>query len=247
MKYSLLLFVVLFSYGTFAQQVEPIQADRPDQTETPALVPKGMFQLEAGFTYQKNKPNSTSLALPTALWKYGVNENFELRLITELAVDKDFDQQTSGINPILIGCKIKIAEEKGIFPKTSIIGHMSIPNAASTPYKTEFYAPEFRFVMQHTLSERFSLSYNLGSEWDGITPKPTFINTLTTGCAITEKLGSYIELFGFAPQKQTANHSFDGGITYLITNDFMLDLSSGVGLTELAPDYYCAFGFSFRM
>jgi hypothetical protein len=70
---------------------------------------------------------------------------------------------------------------------------------------------------------------------------------LTTGCAITEKLGSYVELFGFAPQKQTANHSFDGGITYLITNDFMLDLSSGVGLTELAPDYYCAFGFSFRM
>ena len=124
---------------------------------------------------------------------------------------------------------------------------MSIPNAASTPYKTEFYAPEFRFVMQHTLSERFSLSYNLGSEWDGITPEPTFIYTLTTGCAITEKLGSYIELFGFAPQEQTANHSFDGGITYLITNDFMLDLSSGVGLTELAPDYYCAFGFSYRM
>ncbi len=247
MKYSLAFFLVLISLNSFAQKVEPIQADRPDQTETPSLVPKGMFQLEAGFTYQKNKPNSTSLALPTALWKYGVNENFELRLITELAVDKDFDQQTSGINPILIGCKIKIAEEKGIFPKTSIIGHMSIPNAASTTYKTEFYAPEFRFVMQHTLSDRFSLSYNLGSEWDGVSPEPTFIYTLTTGCAITEKLGSYIELFGFAPQNQTSNHSFDGGITYLITNDFMLDLSSGVGLTELAPDYYCAFGFSFRM
>ena len=247
MKYPVLFFIVLISFSGFAQVVEPIQADRPDQTETPSLVPKGMFQLEAGFTYQKNKAYSTSLALPTALWKYGVNENFELRLITELAVDKDFDQQSSGINPILIGCKIKIAEEKGILPKTSFIAHMSIPNAASTPYKTEFYAPEFRFVMQHTLSERFSLSYNLGSEWDGVTPEPTFIYTLTTGCAITEKLGSYIELFGFAPQKQTSNHSFDGGITYLITNDFMLDLSSGFGLTELAPDYYCAFGFSFRM
>lgn len=247
MKYPFLSFIVLISFSGFAQDVEPIQADRPDQTETPALVPKGMFQLEAGFSYQRNKANSTSLALPSALWKYGVNENFELRLITELAVDKDFDNQTSGINPTLIGCKIKIAEEKGIFPKTSFIGHMSIPNAASTPYKTEFYAPEFRFVMQHTLSSRFSLSYNLGSEWDGVTPEPTFIYTLTTGCAITEKLGSYIELFGFAPQKQTANHSFDGGITYLITNDFMLDLSSGVGLTELAPDFYCAFGFSFRM
>jgi hypothetical protein len=247
MKKNILLFLVLISNAVFAQKMEPIQADRPDQTETPALVPRGMFQLEAGFSYQRNKVNSTSLALPSALWKYGVNENFELRLITELAIDKDFDNDISGLNPVLIGCKIKIAEEKGIFPKTSFIGHMSIPNAASTPYKTEFYGPEFRFVMQHTLSERFSLSYKLGSEWDGISPEPTFIYTLTTGCAITEKLGSYVELFGFAPQKQTANHSFDGGITYLITNDFMLDLSSGFGLTELAPDYYCAFGFSFRM
>ena len=247
MRHFLLIIIFAISYVGFAQNVEPIQADRPDQTETPSLVPKGMFQLEAGFSYQRNRANSTSLALPSALWKYGVNENFELRLITEFAVDNDFDHQTSGINPVLIGCKIKIAEEKGIFPKTSFIGHMSIPNAASTPYKTEYYAPEFRFVMQHTLSERFSLSYNLGSEWDGVSPEPTFIYTLTTGYSITKKLGSYIELFGFAPQKQTSNHSFDGGITYLITNDFMLDLSSGVGLNELAPDYYCAFGFSFRM
>lgn len=247
MNYIHLILVFLFTQMVIAQKAEPIQADRPDQTETPSLVPKGMFQLEAGFSYQRNKANSTSLALPSALWKYGVNENFEIRLITEFVVDKEFETKTSGINPILIGCKIKIAEEKGIFPKTSFIGHMSIPNAASTPYKTDFYAPEFRFVMQHTLSERFSLSYNLGSEWDGVSPEATFIYTLTTGYAVTKKIGSYLEVFGFAPQKQIANHTLDGGITYLITNDFMLDLSSGVGLTELAPDYYCAFGFSFRM
>ena len=247
MNFIKLSLVSLFTQVVIAQKAEPIQADRPDQTETPSLVPKGMFQLEAGFSYQRNKTNSTSLALPSALWKYGVNENFELRLITEFAVDKEYETETSGINPILIGCKIKISDEKGIFPKTSLIGHMSIPNAASTSYKTDFYAPEFRFVMQHTLSERLSLSYNLGSEWDGVTPEASFIYTLTTGYAVTEKIGSYLELFGFAPQKQIANHALDGGITYLITNDFMLDLSSGVGLTELAPDFYCAFGFSFRM
>ena len=247
MNFIKLILVFLFTQMAIAQKAEPIQADRPDQTETPSLVPKGMFQLEAGFSYQKNNANSTSLALPSALWKYGVNENFELRLITEFVVDKEYETKTSGINSILIGCKIKISEEKGIFPKTSFIGHLSLPNAASTSYKTDFYAPEFRFVMQHALSDRLSLSYNLGSEWDGVTPEATFIYTLTTGFAVTEKIGSYLELFGFAPQKQTANHTLDGGITYLITNDFMLDLSSGVGLTELAPDYYCAFGFSFRM
>lgn len=247
MKYLSMLSLLLFSFSSFAQQIEPLQADRPDQTETPALVPVGMFQVESGFSYQKNNSSSSAWILPSSLWKYGVNENFELRLITEFTSEKEQGDQTSGIRPILVGCKIKMADEKGIFPKTSLIGHMSLPNAASPSFKNEFYAAEFRFVMQHTLSDRFSLSYNLGSEWDGLSAEPTFIYTLTTGCSISKKMGSYIELFGFAPQNQVANHSFDGGITYLITNDFMLDLSAGVGLTELAPDHYLAFGISFRI
>lgn len=247
MKTKLLLPLILITSLGFAQDTEPIQTDRPDQTETPALTPKGMFQVETGFSFQKNDEVSKTNILPSTLWKYGVNDHFELRLITEFVSEKFGSETTSGLNPILIGCKIKIAEEKGFWPKTSFIGHISLPNAASTDFKTEFHAPEFRFVMQHTLSKRMSFSYNLGAEWDGFSAEPTFIYTLATGVSITEKIGSYIEFFGFAPQNDTANHSFDGGITYLINNNFMLDLSSGIGITDNAPEHYVAVGFSFRI
>ena len=247
MKIYFTILALLIVQLITAQNTEPIQADRPDQTETPALVPKGMFQVEAGFTFQKNDEFSNTNTLPTVLWKYGVNENFELRLITEYVYEKVFDEKQEGLLPVYIGFKAKLAEEKGIVPKTSIIAHIGLPSAATAKYKNEFYAPEFRFVMQHTLSEKMSLSYNLGAEWDGFSAEPTFLYTLTTGYSITEKLGSYIELFGFAPQNNKANHSFDGGITYLINNNFMLDLSSGFGITKNAPDYYVAVGFSFRI
>lgn len=246
MKNKLLLLCV-FGFTTIQAQTEPIQADRPDQTETPAIVPKGMFQVETGFTFQKNDENSNSNSLPAVLWKYGVNENFELRLITEFVSEKNFDEKTNGFTPVLIGFKVKLCEEKGIIPKTSFIGHIGLPNVASSKYKNDFVAPEFRFTMQHTLSEKFSLSYNLGCEWDGMSPETTFIYTLTTGYSINKKLGFYAELFGFAPEKNKANHSFDGGFTYLINNNFMVDLSSGVGLTENAPDHYLALGCSFRI
>ena len=52
MKKFILFFLLVFSVVAPAQ-VAPIQADRPDQTETPAIVPKGMFQVESGFGYQK--------------------------------------------------------------------------------------------------------------------------------------------------------------------------------------------------
>jgi hypothetical protein len=247
MKLKLVAAFLLFSGFGFAQELEPIQTDRPDQTETPALTPKGMFQVETGFSVQKNDENSQTNLLPSTLWKYGVNENFELRIITELLSEKYNTESSFGLNPILIGSKIKIAEEKGIWPKTSFISHISLPNTASPEYKTKYYAPEFRFVMQHSLRKNMSFSYNLGAEWDGFNADPTFIYTVASGFTITEKFGSYIEFFGFAPQNDRANHSFDGGITYLINNNFMLDLSSGIGISDNAPEQYVAFGFSFRI
>lgn len=239
--------LLLIPFGCFSQEIDPIQADRPDQTETPALVPKGMFQAEIGFTFQKNNANSTTNSLPTVLWKYGVNQNFELRLITEFISEKYIDAESNGFTPVLIGMKVKFCEEKGIIPKTSLIGHIALPNVASSGYKNDFTATEFRFTMQHTLSEKFSLSYNLGCEWDGMTPETTFIYTLTTGYSINQKLGFYAEIFGFAPEQDIANHSIDGGFTYLINNNFMVDLSSGFGITDNAPDHYVAVGCSFRI
>jgi hypothetical protein len=247
MRNKLLLFLFFQSLIVTAQQIEPLQADRPDQTETPYLVPPGMFQVETGFSFQKNDAFSNTNALPSTLWKYGLNENFELRLITTFTSENIQNETISGINPILIGCKIKISDEKGFIPKTSFIGHFSIPKLASKTFQSEYYAPRFRFVMQHSLSNKTTLSYNLGAEWDGFSAEPTFIYTLTTGFSVTNKMGFYIESFGFAPQKDIANHSFDGGITYLINDNFMLDVSSGFGITKNAPKNYFAIGFSFRI
>ncbi len=247
MKTKIIFSFLLISSSIYSQTTEPIQADRPDQTETPAIVPTGIFQVETGFTFQKNDSFSKSFSLPSTLWKYGVNENFELRLITEFLFEEINNEKINGLSPIYVGFKVKLAEEKGIIPKTSFIGHISIPNAASKEFKTEFFAPEFRFVMQHTLSEKMSFSYNLGAEWNGFSAEPTFIYTNAIGYSINEQIGTYVEIFGFVPQKEKSNHSFDGGITYLISNNFMLDLSSGIGISKNAPKNYFAFGFSFRI
>ncbi|HLN94737.1 MAG TPA: transporter [Flavobacterium sp.] len=243
MRYLYLLF--LLPTIAMAQDIAPLAADRPDQTETPYLVPKGMFQMENGFSMEKD--GNRSWALPSSLLKYGLNDAFELRLIVTYVVDEADGTETSGFEPIRVGMKVKICEEAGWIPKTSLIGHMLVPDAASSDYRADYYASQFRFVMQHTLTDKLSLSYNLGAEWDGITPDATFIYTLTTGFSLTEKWGAYAELFGFAPENDSAAHSFDGGFTYLVNNDTMLDISSGFGITENAPDYYIALGFSFRL
>src|SRR5215471_18781419 len=103
MRIKAIIMCFLFSLVLHSQQKEPIQADRPDQTETPAIVPKGMFQVEAGFSVQKIDEKNRFYTLPTALWKYGVNGHLELRLITEFIAEKENNISKAGITPVLIG------------------------------------------------------------------------------------------------------------------------------------------------
>jgi hypothetical protein len=229
-----------------SQSINPIATDRPDQTECPFIVPKGYIQAENGLTYEKINVASKAMTHPSTLWKYGISDNTEFRLITEFVTEKEYSIEKKGLTPIIVGFKTKIAEEKGLIPLISFIGHLSIPYWASEEMKANYYAPSFRFTMQHTLSDRFTLAYNLGAEWDGETPQPTFIYTLTSGCSITEKLGAYLEIYGFTSQQQRADHRFDGGFTYLITPNVMVDVSGGFGLTENAPESYMSLGFSYR-
>lgn len=248
MNKTILNTILLLAVNTasLAQDLPSIQTDRPDQTECPFITPLHYFQFENGFSYEKNNAYSELIVAPTTLTRFGVNKYFELRLITEYVVSKENSITYPGINPILIGFKTKLLDEKGIIPTTSLIAHIGFPEVASTQYRANYYYPEFRFTMQHTISDKQSLSYNLGAEWDGIDKKPTFIYTLTTGYSLTTKIGAYLEFYGFVPQIGKADHRFDLGLTYLFNPNHQLDISGGFGLSAISPEYYFALGYSFR-
>ena len=244
------LFIIILSglvQGRMFAQIAPIATDRPDQTECPFIVPANHFQMETGFIFENTDRYSHSFVYPTALLKYGLNNRFELRLITEFKSTRSVDQVVTGLSPVTIGFKINLTEEKGILPTTSFIGHLTIPDLASSKLRTSYYAPAFRFTMQHTLSRKISLAYNLGAEFNGESPEPSWLYTLTTGCSISDKWSAYIELYGFASKISAADHRFDCGLAYLVKPNILIDISGGFGLTESAPNYYTAVGFSLRL
>lgn len=250
----LLLAICLPACFPCSLQAQALEADRPDQTETPAIVPRKHFQFEMGFIYEEDKQvdlMQQSFTYPTLLAKYGVNKNFELRLIIEHSGTSVKNQgnktKIRGLAPLQIGLKAKLLEEKGIVPQTSLIMHVALPGVASQGLRSNYVAPNFRLVMQHTLSENISLSYNLGAEWDGVSPASTGIYTLTSGFKLSEKWGTYIELYGFLPEQSVASHSFDGGICFYPRPNIMLDISAGFGINEYAPDYFVGCGFSLRL
>ncbi len=246
-SFAIFILQSIINLQLFGQELPSIQTDRPDQTESPFTVPKKHFQIETGVSFERIDGENKLYTYPTILVKYGINENFELRLIPEYVTSHTQSTKYSGITPVTVGFKVRLAEEKGILPMLSFLGHLSIPSLASKNFKATWYAPSFRLSMQHTLSQKISLGYNLGAEWNGETPEPAFIYTLTTGYSISERLSSYIECYGFLIQKSTGDHRVDGGLSYLLKKNMMLDISGGVGLNKYAPRWYVALGFSIRL
>ena len=242
----LAIYFVASTYHLFGQTLPAIQIDRPDQTECPFITPEKYIQIENGLTFETFDQSQTSFYYPSTLWKYGVNEKFELRLITEFVSEKRNINTTTGFLPITIGFKTSLVEERGIIPKISFIGHITTSKIGSKEFQAKYISPSFRFTMQHTLSESISLAYNLGAEWNGENAEYNYIYTLTTGFSLTDKIGCYTELYGFIPAYGKADHRFDGGFTYLINNNLIADISGGFGLTENAPKNYISLGISCR-
>ena len=247
LKIKLLVTLTALGISTASAQMGKIDTDRPDQTETPVVTPKKWIQLEMGLNVQQNNKTSTEFLLPTLLSKYGLAKKIELRLITTLnRFSTGNGNYTTGLEPVELGTKIALTEEKKWMPKTSLLFHVAIPILASKKLKADKLVPNFRLSMQHTLSGTVGLGYNLGAEWNGFSNKAIWAYTFAPGFNLTEHWYSYIEAFGFIAKDEPAQHNIDGGIAYYINPDTKIDISSGFGISKTSPNWYFAMGASIR-
>ncbi len=236
---------------------EELATDRPDQTECSTVVPQGALQVETGLVFERYRGDSKrthhteQMGIGTTLVRFGLLSTLELRFIGEYHHERNVffneaDIINQGLAESAIGVKIQICREEGIIPETALNLHLRLPVGAEA-FSVKTAVPDFRFLCSHTLSDRFSLGYNLGAEFNGEEPGAEFIYTATIGYSLTESIETYVEVFGSKPANSEFNCTFDGGISYLITSLVKIDASAGVGLTANAPSYYVSAGLSFRL
>ena len=246
-----LLLVVTASVD--AQDVVPeLITDRPDQTESSVVVPRKHLQIETGFVMENSSGNlfsARSFAYNSTLLRYGLFDNFELRLGLEYLGEKFYmensvNTNTSGLSPLYTGFKVQIVEEDGWRPAFAFLGGLVLPFTANKNFKPSYTAADMRFAFSHTLSDRFSLGYNLGAEWNGETAIPSYFYSLALGFSITGNFGIFAESYGWL-HEAGAEHLLDAGLTYLLLPNFQLDVSGGVGIQN-SIDNFLSLGMTFR-
>lgn len=251
MRKRLQFIIFIFLPGFITQAQERINTDRPDQTESVVLTPRHFFQAEFGFGAENRGPSDYDIIHPTGLFKYGLTKRFELRLEANyvssyvLAIPAG-TKKTTGLEPVKIGFRTALWEEKKWIPKTSILVHFGLPGLASKNFKAQHVAPSFLLAMQNTLSEKIGIGYNVGAEWDGFSSTPVWIYSLSTGFDLGKKWEGFVEVFGFAQKNELVQNYFDSGLGFYINDNIKLDASVGFGITEAASNNFFGLGVSFR-
>jgi Putative MetA-pathway of phenol degradation len=256
-KNILIISLVLISTATNAQ-IEKINTDRPGKTNSPVTIPKNWVQVEVGGLRQRDKIYPDPILYkeiyfqhPLLLAKYAFSNRFELRAITELVTIKQYlsykTSSVTGINSVQLGGKLNFLKEKGLRPNTSLIAHYVFPGLSTIYTGNDSIAgANFRFAMQHTISDNFLLGYNLGMEWQRFGSPPAYIYTFSPKFNIDEDWLIYVEIFGYIWKKDRPENSIAAGFAYYINDNIKVDASAGFGLNKKAPDNFLSIGASFR-
>ena len=263
MKSAALLFfsLLLFSWHADAQEVRPMATDRPGLgSDAPITVPKGYLQLEAGFQMDRDRRrqggfdlDETVWAYPTSLLRYGILDNWEFRVsfdvlsVESQLVNRSLLRTEHGLSPLTLGTKVSLTDEKGWIPDMALQLGLSIASTGSESFRNRFTQPVISWLMTKSITDKLGLTINLGSSWQDDSPAANYNYAASFDMSLQDKLGVFLEFYGFMPESDTNTHLVNYGLTYLLNPELQLDVSSGVGLSGAATDYFIGLGISGRI
>ena len=237
----------------------PLVTDRPDFTEASSTVGQGVAQLEFGYTFTENRDNGDSEkshSIGEPLLRYGLLANWlEFRLAlfpTQMdSTTGGVNTNTGGIEDMYLGFKIGLTPQEGILPEMAIMPQMTVPTG-SNAFTNDEVLPGVNWIYGWSLTEDVGIAgstqFNrtIDDSGEGYIE---FAQSATCAMSMTDEWGAYAEWFAFLPSgADTARveHYFNGGFTYLFSNDVQWDIRAGTGLTSSADDFFVGTGLSVR-
>ena len=239
---------------------EPLVTDRPDFTEASTTVGKGVAQIEFGYTLTYNADDDTSERSNSwgePLLRYGILADWlELRVglfpVEERTTTAAGSDTPAGTEDMYLGLKVALTPQQGILPAMALIPQMTVPTG-SPALTDDRVLPGLNWVYSWEISEFLAVAGSTQGNRviDEVSSEPHLViaQSATAAYTLTDELGAYTEFYAFFPQHADSARSeyyFNGGFTYLLSNDVQFDIRAGWGLNSAADDYLVGTGLSIR-
>jgi hypothetical protein len=254
--FKFLVFLVLSNY-TFGQQIPDdfIMPDRPGLGESSCIVKYRSLQIETGANLEFDaelQSRNYQFSWNNTTIRYGIFQNFELRLAFNL--EQSFTRSAAlnfnsklGFTPWSIGFKARVSEQKGLIPRTALLGNLAIPYPSAKFLKTKYIAPSMLIPMEWELSEKLLMTVNTGLFWNGNDAIPDYFGSFGFDYSLPNNFIVFVETYMNLDESGTFLPGFDGGIMYRANSNLQFDISAGIGLNKSMADGFVNAGISYRL
>ncbi len=248
---------LIISVLVFASQVlhgqynESIRTGRPGQAIGAFTVGKNILQFQQGIDFVSfTNPLYTPLGVTSNnVVRFGILEAFEISALVDYQYDRQsYETETeiqSGLSNLHLGFRAHINDQNGWIPSTAVQLRLKM-TCLSEEYQINHMAPAMVLVAGWGLPQDLSITTNWILTYSGNDPVPTGKYVLNFAFPVYKKLSGFIENYGQV-RGSVFQTRFDGGLAYLVNNNFQLDLAAGFGSNQEVRDYFVSTGISWRI
>ena len=232
-----------------------LSTDRPDFTESTAVVGKGLFQLESGLlvTFDRTgDERSRGLKGPLPLLRLGVGQRWELRfgadgLVRETVQSAAGFQHRTGLSDGSVGVKVELFRERSFLPAISLIPAVSVPVGAQ-PYSSAHADPSVKVAWSRTLPRGWDLAgnWNIGSTVFEERRKLERAWSLTAAHELRRGWRGYWEVYRLSPADDRSMWVANTGLTHSLGSDAQFDIEIGRAVKTANPSWFAGVGLAVR-
>ena len=239
---------------------EPLVTDRPDFTEASSTVGRRIAQIEFGYTFTADDEDPASLrshSIGEPILRYGIGANWlEFRIglfpISEEVGNGPVNNSHGGTEDLYLGFKIGLTPQFCHWPEMALIPQMTVPTGSSDLTNDEVL-PGVNWVYSWELNDEIAIGgstqVNRAIDEESHEPYLEIAQSVTVGLGLSDTSGVYTEWYALFPDggdSAQVEHYFNGGLSYLLSNDVQFDLRAGFGMNSTAMDFFVGTGLSIR-
>jgi hypothetical protein len=243
-----------------------MSTDRPDKTESPYTVDAGHFQIESDLTlfeYDHDRSggahtHNETWTAPSLNLKAGLCNFSDLQVVLFPYNDVRIHdiatgavERHSGFGDVLTRLKVNLWGNDGAACAGAIMPYVKWPtsqdNLGNHAIEGGVIIP-VSFELPAGFSSAVMTQFDWVQDSDSKDYHPEFVNTITVSHNIVGDLDGFVEFFSSVSTETGApwEGTVDLGLTYSITDDWIVDGGVYIGVTKSAPDIAPFIGFSYR-
>lgn len=241
---------------SMAQEADDFSPDSPGATTGVGIMPQGKIDWETGFSHEwdrRNGAHERTWTINSSMFRLGLTRQAELRLQIDECRTHTPEGSYGGIDNAAIGTKIKVYEGGKILPKVAFLGTLLIPGGSKAHYLPSHVGFQAHLLFENDLSDKFTLGYEVGSNWSGDTDNPDLFFGVNLTYQPSDKWSFFVESYNLYNSQRQDDWNKPGhsshfncmsefGLAYMITSRLQVNAYSDISFNEFSRYNNIGFG-----